>query len=157
MSEKNSLGRIALRDWPSTGLFVFAGMCLSLVVGSAIYGWLWNDVECLRFAACFSILFVAPICLVWGFIVVRRIRLIARLLCQGPRVAGRIVSLGANSEDIRHAIVAYTYEDRAYRSIVTTESFHPGFAPQPGDEVELLVDPRRPKRAFFVKMFVDAC
>ena len=38
MSAKISFGRILLRDWPSTGLVVFAAMCLSLIVGSAIYG-----------------------------------------------------------------------------------------------------------------------
>lgn len=156
MGKRIALHRILLRDWPSAGCVVFAAMCLSLILGSAVYGWIWKDAECLRFAFCFATLIVSPICVGWGLIVALRIRLIARLLAHGPRVSGRIVSLGMNSEDIEHAVVAYTYKDQSFSTIVTTESFWPGFSPQAGDEVELLVDPDRPKRAFFAKMFVGA-
>lgn len=150
------MGRIILRDWPSAGLVVFAAICLSLIAAATVYGWLWSDAEGLRFALYFGVFIVAPICLVWGWIAVRRVRLIAGLLANGPRVRGRIDSLGENSEGIGHAVVTYDYEGRPFRSIITTESFAPEFSPQPGDDVELIIDPRRPQRAFFVNMFAQS-
>jgi hypothetical protein len=145
---------ILLRDWPSLGFVAFTALWLlpwTVGLGFAAAG---GSAEGLR-----TLLELggglALASAVFGAVAAWRVRLISRLLQHGARLSGRVLARGENSEDIRHAVVAYTLSGRAYRALITVEGAPRHFDPLPGDDVAIVVDPRRPTRAFFLAMFVD--
>lgn len=127
--------RILLRDWPSLGFVAFtamwllpwtAGLGLAAASGSAER--LRTLLELGGGLALASAIF--------GAVAAWRVRLISRLLQHGARLSGRVLA-------------------RAYRALITVEGAPRHFDPLPGDDVAIVVDPRRPTRAFFLAMFVD--
>ena len=80
-----------------------------------------------------------------------RVRLIFRLLAAGPRLSGRVVV----RRDAGHALVAYAFANRVYESTIAVRPVPGCFDPRRGDDVAIVIDPRRPTRAYFLQTLAD--
>ena len=154
MAYQLSLGRVLKRDWPSFGLALFIGVCwLIALAGYAWAGISQNEDNYLlaHFMGGGAVLMTA----VFGPVLAWRIRDLRRVFARGEVVQGRVLTVGENSEFIEHAVIAYQHGGREYRVTNVTEGV---LAPQklaPGSAVDIVVDPRKPARAFIVNLYVD--
>jgi len=151
-----SVGRVLWRDWPSRGLTWFAVLWW-LIVASTGVATLWLpekdfDRSTPLILAIIGLLISLPI----AVIVAWRIQTIRRVFASGEVVAGRVVFKGENSEDIQYALLAYKFDGQEFRvkNVVEGASVQGGV--NQGDCVELMVDPRKPSRAYIRKMFLDS-
>ena len=150
-----TFGRVLWRDWPSRGLTLFAALWWLIVAGAGL-ATLWVSEEDFdrSFPAILGIIGLL-ISLLIGLIVFWRIRNIRRVFASGEVVTGRVVFKGANSEEIAYALLAYSYDGQEYRVKNVVEGASAEVEVKQGDCVELVVDPRKPSRAYIRKMFLD--
>jgi hypothetical protein len=139
-----------LRDWPSLSWGLSNFLWLALVAaGLALARWNGDTEGVWSWLVLGAILAVASAAL--GGIVLRRVLLIARLLNDGPRLSGRIIRRSENGHDLRQALVAYAVGKRVYQSLIPVAGCPVSFRPLPGDDVAIVIDPRKPTRAFFLQ------
>jgi hypothetical protein len=150
-----SIRRVLWRDWPSRGLTIFAVLWW-LIVAGAVLATLWVPKEDFDRSfpvtlAIIGLLISLPI----GVVVVWRIWNIRRVFASGEFVTGRVVFKGQNSEDVGYALLAYTHDGQEYRVKNVVEGASAESDINQGDSVELVVDPRKPSRAYIRKLFLD--
>jgi hypothetical protein len=153
MAYQLSVGRILKRDWAS---FILSVTIIFMWLATTCYFVaVTPNSEDKEDRLMDSLMGVGTLLVtaVSGTVIVWRLLLIRRVFARGEVVPGRILHLGENSEDIGYAVIAYQYQGREHRVKNVTEGLvgRGGFAP--GDPVDLVVDPRKPSRAFVVKLY----
>jgi hypothetical protein len=146
-----SFGHILKRDWPSFILSVFVcGLWLTVIFLLGLTP-SPEDKEAGRLALFMGVgtLLVTAVC---GTVIAWRLLLIHRVFAHGEVVQGRVLHVGENSEDIGYAVIVYQYQGREHRVKNVTGVGRGGLAPD--DPVDIVVDPRKPARAFIVKLYV---
>jgi hypothetical protein len=157
MAHQLSVGHILRRDWPSFILTVFIiGLWLVTIacnLWAAVTPNLEDEEDWLMMASFMGVgnLLVTAVC---GTVVVWRVLLIRRVFAQGEVVRGRVLLVGENSEDIGYAVIVYQYQGREYRVRNVTQGAVGRGGLASDDPVDIVVDPRKPSRAFIVKLYV---
>jgi hypothetical protein len=153
MAYRLSVGRILKRDWPSFILSAtIIGMWLVITCFIVAVNPKPEDKESWEMSLVLGVgtLLLTAVC---GTVIVWRLLLIRRVFAYGEVVQGRILHVGENVEGIGYAMIAYQYQGREHQVKNVTQGLvgRGGFAPD--DPVDLVVDPRKPSRAFVVKLY----
>jgi hypothetical protein len=150
-----SVGRILRRDWAAFSLILFVGIWWLFVVAVYVLAALskqGNAEEDPTFLLVFAVgtFVITAAC---GALAVWRIRMIRKVFTNGVVLQGEVAHVGANDEDVGHAIVVYRYGGREFQVRNVTQSAPGRGRFQVGESVEVIVDPEKPSRAFLVRLY----
>jgi hypothetical protein len=156
MAHRLSVGRILSRDWPAYIWTVFTVCGLLFLVGGYLVVGIWFRQDADSWVTAHITAMVGLVMLIaCGALMIRRIRLLQDVFARGEVVQGQVLLLGENSEDVGYAVIGYHYRGKDYKVQNVTEGVAGRGGLKPDDEVDLVVDPRDPTRAFIVKLYVD--
>jgi hypothetical protein len=156
MAHQLSVGRILKRDWPSFGCLVIVTFWWLMTIAGYLLAavWLPEDRDGWLFAHLMGVSGLGVTALL-GAVIARRVHIIRQVFGCGEVVRGEILSVGANSEDVGHAVVAYQYQGRQYLVRNVTEGAVGRGELTPGAPVDIVVDPSKPARAFIAKLYLE--
>lgn len=157
MTRNATTGRILKNDYPSLLMLIFIGVMWVLAIAGTIFGFLpkrrgGGAIEVDSTMSMIMIVIAVIITILFGWLASKRIGDIKRIINRGPEVKGRIQSIGFIKDRGR---VEYDYE-------YDGQSYHAGNAIwknrettklQDGEEILVIVDPKRPSRAFIASLY----
>jgi hypothetical protein len=148
------LRRLLRRDWPAFGLLALAGLCWLCVAALWLFTAIWppGNADDRNLITILTVVGVVAGIVAACTAAVRLLRL-QRLFVHGERVTGRVVQIGENSEDIAFAVVEYTFNGGTHRVTNVIESLPDRDQLKTGDEIDVVVDPKRPSRGYLAGLF----
>src|SRR4051794_13353243 len=151
MQNPRSLLQILWKDHVSLGMAVIAGFFLPVWVTLLLLLVADPKKEDPALPAILggSAVLITVACGGWAL---RRLCVLRRLLTHGAAVAGRILAVQSNSEDVWSATFGYTFAGREYRGKNVTGT-NRGY--RAGEVVTLLVDPGKPSRAVIRNLYAE--
>ena len=157
MERKVSFGRVLKNDYGSFLMVAAIAVAWIICIGGSVLGFLprhrgGGAVEVGPTLAIILLVVAAALTILLGWLVARRVSSIRRVITSGPEVNGHILSVGFVKDRGR---VEYEYEFQGKTYVAgnaimknkQTEQI------QTGDEVNLIVDPEKPSRAFLAFLY----
>ena len=159
MVRRAPFGRILKNDYPSLLMLIFIGVIWALAIAGGVFGLLpkhrgGGTFEVDSTTMIILLLIAVVVTTIFGWLTLKRIGDIKRIISSGPEVNGCVQSISFIKDRGR---VEYEYEYNG-------QSHHAGNAIwknretikiQEGDEVVLIIDPEKPSRAFIASLYSD--
>jgi hypothetical protein len=157
MTRNAPIGRILKNDYASLLMLIFIGIMWALAIAGAVFGFLpkrrgGGAIEVDSTMMIIMIVIALVTTILFGWLASKRIGDIKRIINTGPKIQGRILSIGFIKDRGR---VEYDYEydgqsnhagNAIWKNRETTKL-------QNGDELTLIIDPDKPSRAFIASLY----